>query len=83
MAELHIDVDGSRTVLHQRDDRQLEELVRRMHESFLRDGGAWCAVTQQGQRTLMWIPRSAVLTAQFEADDLSHALKRLAVNLDT
>ena len=82
MAELHIDVNESRTVLHQRDDTQLEELVRRFYAQFARDGGAWCAVSQMGQRTLMWVPRTAVLTAHFDASDLSHGLKKLTVNLD-
>jgi hypothetical protein len=83
VAELHIDVNDSRTVLHQRDDAQLEELVQRIHTGFARDGGVWCAVTQNGQRTLMWVPRSAVLTGHFDAADISVALKRLAVNLDS
>jgi hypothetical protein len=82
VAELHIDIGGTRTILHQRDDQQLEELVGRMHGLFSRDGGAWCAVTQSGRRTLMWVPRGAVLIAQFDADDLSLQLKRLAVNID-
>ena len=82
MAELHIDVNGTRTVLHQRDDHQLEELVRRVHEQFVRDGGAWCAVSQMGQRTMMWVPRTAVVTAHFDGDDLTFALKKLTVNLD-
>jgi hypothetical protein len=83
VAELHIDVNESRTVLHQRDDQQLEELVLRIYEQFSRDGGAWCAVTQMGQRTLMWVPRTAVLTAHFDSEDIGFRLKKLAVNLDS
>ena len=82
MAELHIDVNGSRTVLHQRDDQSLEALVRKVYEQFARDGGAWCAVTITGRRTLMWVPRVAVLTAHFDSDDLPFQLRKLAVNLD-
>ena len=82
MAELHIDVNGSRTVLHQRDDQALESLVRKFYEQFARDGGAWCAVTITGRRTLMWVPRVAVLTAHFDALDLPFQLKKLTVNLE-
>jgi hypothetical protein len=82
VAELHIDVNDSRTVLHQRDDQQLEDLIRRMHEQFVRDGGAWCAVSQMGRRTMMWVPRTAVLTAHFDADDISFQLKKLTANLE-
>jgi hypothetical protein len=82
VAELHIDVNASRTILHQRDDAQLEALVSRVHEGFVRDGGAWCAVSQMGRRTMMWVPRTAVLTAHFDADDISFSMKKLTVNID-
>jgi hypothetical protein len=82
VAELHIDVNGSRTVLHQRDDQALEALVGKIYEQFARDGGAWCAVTITGRRSLMWVPRVAVLTAHFDADDLPYQLRKLAVNLE-
>jgi len=83
VAELHIDVNGSRTVLHQRDDQALETLVKNVYEQFARDGGAWCAVTISGRRTLMWVPRIAVLVAHFDGDDLTYPLKKLAVNIES
>jgi len=82
VAELHIDVNDSRTVLHQRDDAQLEGLVARMYAAFVKDGGAWCAVSALGRRTMMWVPRTAVLTAHIDADDISFQMKKLSVNIE-
>jgi hypothetical protein len=38
----------------------------RMHDGFVRDGGAWCAVSQMGRRTMMWVPRTGKLTANLD-----------------